>query len=331
MTVRAAAVPSGGVFLDAYLAPIHSWLVDERVTEILVQHPGEIWIESAGSPGMRRVPVPELDDVHLQRLAEQIARVGHQAINRERPLLATTLPDGTRVQVVAPSATRGNWAFAFRRHRLIDLPLDAYDRGRLQSGPSTIDLDPMTAPIAFLRRAVAERKTILISGGTSTGKTTFLNALLREVPPGERIILVEDTAEIRLPGDNGLGLLATKGEMGEALVTTDDLIRAALRLRPDRIVLGELRGSEVIAFLRAINTGHPGSFSTVHANSPRGAIEQVALLSLQAGIGLARSDVIAFACSIIDIVVQLERANGERRISAIMPTSVLEIAPCLAC
>jgi type IV secretion system protein VirB11 len=132
--------------------------------------------------------------------------------------------------------------------------------------------------------------------------------------------LVEDTAELKLHGANGVGLLAVKGELGEARVSANDLVQAALRLRPDRIVLGELRGNETVSFLRAINTGHPGSFSTVHANSPRGALEQIALMVMQSGIGLSRSETMEYATSVIDIVVQLDRADGHRGIAAIAST-----------
>jgi len=164
---------------------------------------------------------------------------------------------------------------------------------------------------------VKERKTILISGGTSTGKTTFLNALMREVPVEERVIVVEDTAEVQLHGPNDLGLIAVKGELGEALINTDDLLQAALRLRPDRILLGELRGKEAVSFLRAVNTGHPGSFSTIHANSTSGALEQLALMVMQSGLGLSRSETIDYARSVIDVVVQLGREGAERKIVAI--------------
>jgi len=164
---------------------------------------------------------------------------------------------------------------------------------------------------------VKDRKTILISGGTSTGKTTFLNALLREVPVEERVIVVEDTAEVQLHGPNDLGLIAVKGELGEALINTDDLLQAALRLRPDRILLGELRGKEAVSFLRAVNTGHPGSFSTIHANSTAGALEQLALMVMQSGLGLSRSETIDYARSVIDVVVQLGREGAQRKIVAI--------------
>lgn len=309
--------PSGSVYLDAYLAPFREWLDRDTVTEIIVNRPGELWIEDAEQPGMQRIETPGIDDKLIQRLAEQVARVSHQGINREHPLLGATLPDGGRVQFCGPPATRQHWAMAIRRHRRLDLPLDAYDAGPLRPRAESPMPDPAEQPIAFLRAAIAARKTILISGGTSTGKTTFLNAMLGEIPTEERVVLVEDTPELRLPGANGVGLVAVKGELGEAKVTPNELLQSALRLRPDRIVLGELRGAESVSFLRAINTGHPGSFSTIHANSLRGALEQLALMVMQTGIGLSRADTIAYAASVIDVVVQLERSEGKRGIGAI--------------
>ena len=311
------------VYLDAYLAPFQQWLKRESVTEILVNRPGEMWIEDADLPGMQRIELPEITDHLLQRLGEQVARISHQGINREHPLLAATLPDGARIQLCGPPATRKHWALAIRRHRLLDLPLDTYDRGPITPRSEAPAPDRIAEPIAFLRDAILKRRTILISGGTSTGKTTFLNAMLREIPGSERVVLVEDTAELRLPGANGVGLIAVKGELGEAKVSANDLLQAALRLRPDRIVLGELRGAETVSFLRAINTGHPGSFSTVHANTPRGALEQIALMVMQTGLGLTRTETIEYAASVIDIVVQLDRIDGQRGIAAIEETSAL--------
>ncbi len=262
---------------------------------------------------MQRIVRPDIDDRLIQRLAEQVARVSHQGINREHPLLGATLPGGARVQFCGPPAARKHWAMAIRRHRRLDLPLDAYDTGPLapsQRGPMP---DAQAEPIAFLREAIRQRRTILVSGGTSTGKTTFLNAMLGEIPKHERVVLVEDTPELKLPGKNGIGLVAVKGELGEAKVTANELLQAALRLRPDRIVLGELRGAESVSFLRAINTGHPGSFSTIHANSLRGALEQLSLMVMQTGIGLTRSDTIAYSASVIDVFVQLGRDEAGRR------------------
>ncbi len=319
MSLQLVADEGGDPFLEAYLEHFREWLDDPEVTELLVNRPGEIWIEKPS--GMARHDAPSIDDRLLQRLAEQVARITNQGINRERPLLAAMLPNGARAQFVAPSATRAHWALAIRRHRLVDVPLDDYAHGAIQPLQPESRRSPEGDPIAFLREAVRDRQTILISGGTSTGKTTFLNALLREVPVNERVIVVEDTAEVQLHGPNDLGLIAVKGELGEAMIDTDDLLQAALRLRPDRILLGELRGKEAVSFLRAVNTGHPGSFSTIHANSPAGALEQLALMVMQAGIGLSRSDTIAYARSVIDIVVQLGRSGHSRKIVAIEQVS----------
>ncbi|WP_336987073.1 P-type DNA transfer ATPase VirB11 [Altererythrobacter aquiaggeris] len=316
---------SGSVYLKAYLAPFTRWLERDTVTEILVNQPGEVWIEDAAAGCMQRIEAPDIDDRLIQRLAEQVARVSHQGINREHPLLGATLPDGARIQFCGPPATRKHWTLAIRRHRRLDLPLDAYDSGPLKTPVQPAMPDKQKEPVAFLRSAIALRKTVLISGGTSTGKTTFLNAMLREIPRDERVILVEDTPELRIPGANGVGLVAVKGELGEAKVTANELLQAALRLRPDRIVLGELRGAESVSFLRAINTGHPGSFSTIHANSIRGALEQLSLMVMQTGIGLTRADTIAYAASVIDVFVQLGRSEGRRGITAIAESS--EVIP----
>jgi len=302
-------------FLDAYLEPFRGWLGEDDVTELLVNRPGEVWIEQRGRMTCHKAP--KVNDGLLQRLAEQVARVSNQGISRERPLLAAMLPNGARVQFVAPTATRAHWALAIRRHCLLDLPLEAYAQGPLEPERKSAVSSPEADPIGFLREAVLDRKTILISGGTSTGKTTFLNALMREVPAEERVIVVEDTAEVKLHGPNDLGLIAVKGELGEALINTDDLLQAALRLRPDRILLGELRGKEAVSFLRAVNTGHPGSFSTIHANSASGALEQLALMVMQSGLGLSRSETIDYARSVIDVVVQLGREGAQRKIVAI--------------
>jgi type IV secretion system protein VirB11 len=311
-----------GVYLRIYLRPFAPYLELPDVTEVMVNRPGELWVERAGQVAMQRIVAPEVDDLLLSRLASQIARATHQGVNRESPLLAAVLPGGERIQLVGPPATRAGWALSIRRHLMIDRPLEAYERPlppRAAPGPETADEAQRirTQPVVWLREAVRARKTVLISGGTSSGKTTFLNALLKTVPAGERIITVEDTPEIAVSQPNTLGLVAVKGDMGEARVTVEDLLHASLRLRPDRIIVGEIRGRETATFLRAINTGHPGSFTTVHANTPEGALEQIALMVMQAGLGLSRDETIAYARSLIDVVVQLGRVGGERQITDI--------------
>jgi type IV secretion system protein VirB11 len=173
---------------------------------------------------------------------------------------------------------------------------------------------------AYLARMVRERRNILISGGTSSGKTTFLNALLAEISHEERLITIEDTAELLVSQPNHVGLIATRGEGGEARVCAQDLLEAGLRMRPDRIVLGELRGGEAFSFLRAVNSGHPGSMTTIHADSPEGAVEQLALIIVQSGMAIGRRDVVNYVCDVVDLIFQLERKNGRRRVARIMAT-----------
>ena len=159
---------------------------------------------------------------------------------------------------------------------------------------------------------------VAVSGGTSTGKTTFLNSLLAEVPREERLILIEDTPELQLEHENAVGLIAARGQLGEADVSAEDLLIAALRMRPDRIILGELRGVEAFTFLRAVNTGHPGSMTTIHADTPQRAIEQLSLLVLQAGSKLVRDDVRHYVRESVDLFVQLERRGGKRQIKQVL-------------
>jgi type IV secretion system protein VirB11 len=313
------------VYLGAYLAPFAPWLESADVTEILVNRPGELWIERTGAAQMERQDVPEVDAVLLERLAQQIARTSHQGVSRESPLLAATLPGGARVQMILPPATRSNIAVAIRKHSVQDLTLDGFAATGAFEGVQASAADdraPLRARLqallgqgdllAFLREAIAAKQTILLSGGTSSGKTTLLNALLKEIDTHERVIAIEDTPEIKLGRDNALGLVAVPGDQGEARVNIDDLMRAALRMRPDRLLVGELRGAETVTFLRAINTGHPGSLSTIHASSADGAFEQIALMCMQAGLGLGRDQTIAYAKSMIDIVLQLGRKSGRR-------------------
>lgn len=320
------------IYLNSYLAPFAEWLDASDVTEILVNRPGEVWVERIGAAQMERYGAPSIDAQLLERLAHQIARINHQGVSRETPLLAAILPGGARVQMVLPPATRGDVALAIRKHIVHDLTLEDYleTGGFTKLSPTSGDeADVHTSlttrldkgdTLGFLRDAVAARKTILLSGGTSSGKTTLLNALLKEIPAHERVIAIEDTPEIKLGRANAVGLVAVAGDQGEARITIDDLMRASLRMRPDRLMVGELRGNETVTFLRAINTGHPGSLSTIHASSTDGAFEQVALMCMQAGLGLSRAETIHYAKSMIDVVVQMARYAGCREITDIAVT-----------
>lgn len=317
-----------GVYLRTYLAPFTPWLDRPDVTDILVNRPGEVWID--GAEGFERIATPDVTDTMLQRLAQQIAAHTAQGVSREHPLLAATLPDGARVQIVTPPATRQHVCLAIRKHVVQDLTLADYDAAgafanvrRVGSGERSASDADLAALLergeltTFFSRAVREGRNIVISGGTGTGKTTFLNALLKEIPQSDRLVVIEDTPEVKLVHPNAVGLVAVGSELGETHVGIDELLRASLRLRPDRLMVGEIRGSEAFTFLRAVNTGHPGSLTTVHADSPEGALEQIAFMTLQAGLTLTRADIIDYAKSVIDIVVQLGRVQGRRGVSSV--------------
>lgn len=312
------------VYLGSYLEPLAPFLARADVTDIYVNRPGEVWIEAIG--GMpERIEVPEMSSRSLGRLARQIAAMNAQGISREHPLLSGSLPDGSRVQIVLPPATRGEIALAIRRHVSAGLSLQDYHEAgafaQTRSGREERFAEQVSAEDAdvmdMLRQAVLSRRNILISGGTSTGKTTFLNALLREIPISERLIFIEDTAELQVMHENAVGLLAARGALGEAEVSAEDLLIASLRMRPDRIILGEMRGKEALTFLRAVNTGHPGSMSTIHADSPERAIDQLALLILQAGANMKWDDVVRYVTRSVDLIVQLKRERGKRLVDQV--------------
>ena len=318
-------VSTGPVYLRSFLAPLVGVLARADVTDVYVNRPHEIWVETLAGTTERH-EAPALDTVTLDRLVRQIAALAAQGISREHPILSASLPDGARVQVVIPPATRGTIAVAIRKHVTQGLRLQDYvaDGAFAQAAARRDNVDARLAALldardhgTLLATAVRARRNILVSGGTSTGKTTFLNALIAEIPDSERLILIEDTPELQVGQPNHIGLLAARSALGEAAVTAEDLLTASLRMRPDRIILGELRGAEAFSFLRAVNTGHPGSMTTIHADSPAGAVEQLALLVLQSGARLTHGDVVRYVRNTIDVYVQLGRIGGRRFVSEV--------------
>lgn len=319
-----------GVFVGRYLEIFQTFLKDPNVSEICVNQPGELWVERLGKPRMEKYSHQNITDKDLMALAHQVARLTKQAINPEKPILSGSLPTGERIQIVIPPVSQKGVALSIRKQTMRSMSLDDYaSKGAFENVSFTLsalqkqDSEELRnlANAGHFRKFIGEaaraKKNIIISGGTSTGKTTLLNAILRDIDQGERIITIEDTSEIILPHQNSLSLLASKGEQSAAKITIQDLLEASLRLRPDRILLGELRGKEAYTFLRAINTGHPGSLTTVHADTPYGALEQIGLMVMQANLGLKREEIMQYIRSIVDVVIQLKRIGGQRVVSEI--------------
>jgi type IV secretion system protein VirB11 len=325
------------IALNTYLEPLEEIFARDGVNEVCINRPKEVWVENKGDIKMEVIEA--LDYHHLLDLCSLIAESTDQKISPENPLLSATLPNGFRVQIVIPPACEnGKIVLAIRKPSVLQWTLEDYEKmgafdsvitekGRIDENTKKLmDLIKEKRIKEFLRSAVLFKKNVIISGGTSTGKTTFTNAVLREIPLDERLITVEDAREVQLDRHgNKVHLLASKGGQGRAKTTTQDLIEACLRLRPDRIIVGELRGSEAYSFLRAINTGHPGSISTLHADTPLMAIEQLKLMVMQAGLGLSPSEIKNYIINVVDIIVQLKRAeHGRRYISEVLFTHTLE-------
>jgi type IV secretion system protein VirB11 len=314
--------------LETFLGPLKELLERGGVNEISINRPGEVWLESKGEMVCEKVP--ELTFDHLKSLARLVAQSTSQMISEEYPLLSATLPAGYRIQIVFPPAVEpGHVAMSIRKQNAMKLSLREYEAlGAFQSTSNRALADKNNVRLKglidggeirkFLAEAVKAKKNIVISGGTSSGKTTFLNAALTEIPDDERLITIEDAREISLDQPNKVHLMVSKGDQGRAKVTTTDLIEACLRLAPSRILVGELRGAEAFSFLRAVNTGHPGSVATLHADTPALAFEQLVMMVMQAGIGMTREEIVRYIHNVIEVVVQLKKgAKGRRYVSEI--------------
>lgn len=315
--------------LDTYLAPLKKFFALPTVSEISINRPKEAWIEIGGD--MTHHEIPEFDLEHLKALGRLVAQSSEQRISEESPLLSASLPEGYRIQVVFPPACEPSTvAMSIRKQTIVNLDLEQYEAiGAFQNTIVRKQVDPMDIKLRellnagsikeFITQAILAKKNIIISGGTSTGKTTFFNAALKVIPPTERIITCEDAREIMIPHiPNRVHLMASKGGQGRAKVTMQDLIEACLRLRPDRLMLGELRGAEAFSFMRAVNTGHPGSISTLHADTPALALEQLILMIMQAGLGITREQIKDYVANVINVIIQLKRgARGMRYVSEV--------------
>ena len=289
------------------LGPLDSLLADPGVDEVMVNGGGRVYVERAGR--VEPVDASFEDEAELMHAIERILAPLGRRVDEASPLCDARLADGSRVNVVIPPLSVDGPCLTIRRFR--------------QGGFSLDDLvanGTLPAPLAeFLAGAVESRSTILVSGGTGSGKTTTLNALSGAVPEAQRIVTIEDAAELRLRQPHVVRLEARPPNIeGRGEVTIRQLVRNALRMRPDRIIVGEVRGAEALDMLMALNTGHGGSLTTVHANSPEEALRRLETLALMADIDLPHDAVRQQVADAFDLVVhQQRRAGGERRVVAV--------------
>jgi pilus assembly protein CpaF len=293
--------------------PIEKLLADESVTEIMVNGPHDIWVERRGR--LYETNVRFSDDAHLRRIITKIAGQVGRRIDDASPLLDARLPDGSRINAVLPPLSLSGPILTIRK-----FGRERYDLEDM------IRLGTLTREsVELLRACLLAELNILISGGTGSGKTTLLNAMSTEIPNEERIITIEDAAELRLNQHHVLRLESRPPNIeGEGAIAIRDLVRNALRMRPDRIIVGEVRGAEALDMLQAMNTGHDGSLSTIHANAPRDALSRVETMVLMAGYDLPVRAIRQQVASALELIVHLERmSDGTRRVTAI--TEVLRM------
>ncbi|MFA5496463.1 MAG: CpaF family protein [Porticoccaceae bacterium] len=288
--------------------PLEVLLRDASVTEILVNGPQRIFVERQGV--LHHTDLRFIDDHHLLRVIQRILAPLGRRLDESSPMVDARMPDGSRVNAVIPPIALDGPCLSVRKFRKDLL------RGVDLLASRSLDADMLE----FLRTAVAQRCNILISGGTGTGKTTLLNLLSQQVDHRERIVTVEDTAELQLHHDHVVRLETRPPNAdGHGEVAARDLVRNALRMRPDRIILGEIRGAEVLDVMTAMNTGHDGSMTTVHANNAQDALLRLETLVGLSGITVPQQTLRQTLCSAIDIIIQLTRlADGHRCVSEIL-------------
>ncbi|MBU9699732.1 Flp pilus assembly complex ATPase component TadA [Rhodobacteraceae bacterium HSP-20] len=316
-------------FLGTYLTPIAPLFLRDNLVEVAINPDGNVWIERKGATHMERMAHLTIDRVLSNNLGHAIASAVGVQFSEKKPTVSGKIVWGDiaiRAQVVAPPVVEGGMAITFRPFKvaadqLIEprllhgglVDLDARRRARAAEAMKFAEAGHV---IDAMRLCVEERMNLLISGGTSTGKTTFARSLLSMVNPAERILTIEDAYELFPRQENAVALKADRSGHGER--TPARLLEASLRMRPDRIILGELRGEESRTFLEAINTGHGGSFTTIHADTARKAIDRLAIMVMAAGLGMGFEEVKRYCEGSVDLVVQLSRQGGSRGVAEIL-------------
>lgn len=324
-------LPADSSSLELTLRSLRPILSDPNVTELCINGPGEAFVETRR--GWQRCALPFADFDWCKRLAKLVANSTRQRVDEESPLLSASLPGGERIQIVLPPATTPGqvaitirrpadqvWSIEelarrgiFRRARRATTALDETEQELLRLLESE-ELE------AFMRLAVKARKNIVVSGPTGSGKTTWTKALIREIPSDERLITIEDAKELVLDRHpNHVRLYYSKDDQGLARVTPKQLLESCLRMKPDRILLAELRAEEAFDYLRNVNSGHPGSITSIHAASAELAFEQLVLLVKQSrgGAELARADIKSLLYLLVDVVVQFGVVRHERFIKEV--------------
>ena len=314
MAMDEAPLESGEVAVAAVdailgLGPLERLLRDPLVTDVLVNGPSQVWVERAGRMALTPITFP--DDAGVVASVERVLAPLGLRIDRASPTVDARLADGSRLHAVIPPVAVDGPIVAVRRFTKAVRNLDEL----VASGSATGEVADL------LRHAVAERRNLVISGGTGAGKTTLLNVLSTEIPESQRIVTVEDAAELELAGHVVRLEARPPNAEGAGEITLQQLVRSALRLRPDRIIVGEVRGPEALDMVWALNTGHDGSMSTVHANSPREALWRLETLAMSGERRVAELAVRRQIQSAIDMVVQVARVDGHRRVVEVAAVS----------
>lgn len=295
-----------------YLAPIVTYLKDPTVTEVMINGAADIYIERDGK--LSKVDARFADDEAYHAAVNNILQFTGKSYSDQAPLIDTRLPDGSRVHVAKAPCARNGTAMTIRKFNKTVLDMDWL-----------IELGSLTDQGAeYLKVAVRAERNVLVAGGTSSGKTSLLNCLSAYIPRGERIVVIEDSAELQIQQDHVISLEARPPDRyGRGQVTIRDLFRSSLRLRPDRIVIGEVRGGEALDMIQAMTSGHGGSMGTLHANNPSDALSRLETMALMSQVDLPLTALRAQVASAIDVVVQMSRQIGGRR----LVTHITEIDP----
>lgn len=289
-----------------FLKPIEHLILDESISEVMINGPDHVFIERHGF--LTAVPGVSLGERSLMVAVKNIARRLGDDISEAKPILDSRLPDGSRVAAVIPPCSLAGITLTIRKFNSRHLEIaDLIREGALDQALAN-----------SLEDHVLAKKNLLISGGTGTGKTTLLSVLGRFIPPEERVLVIEDTSEIRLTQENQIRFEARREQNGLPAVAIRDLLKAALRHRPDRIVLGEIRGGEAFDLLQLLNTGHSGTLSTIHANSAQLALSRFASCVLQSGVDLPYRAMKTNIADSLNVVVHLERRPGRRFVSEVL-------------